>query len=142
MPAQVPYVGYLKLDSDPYLVGNRCKSCEALFLDRRNACARCGQRDFETVQLGRVGTIRSFTVVHRATPDVKVPYTSVIVDLDGGGTVKANLMESQIPATETPLGGRVRLVTRTVAEDIEGNQAIAYAFELESAAEGSHKKED
>ena len=142
MAVQIPYVGYLKLDDDPYLVGNRCKSCGALFLDRRNACARCGQRDFETVQLGRTGAIRSFTVVHRATPDVRVPYTSVIVDLDGGGTVKANLTESKTPATETPLGGRVRLVTRTVAEDIDGNEAIAHAFELESAADGSNKKED
>lgn len=66
----------------------------------------------------------------------------MIVDLDGGGTVKANLKESKTPATETPLGGRVRLVTRIVAEDVEGNEAIAYAFELESATEGSGKKED
>jgi uncharacterized protein len=44
MAAQVPFVGYLKLGSDPHLVANECRSCGALFFDRRNACAHCGGR--------------------------------------------------------------------------------------------------
>ena len=38
------------------------------------------------------GVVRTFTIVHRAAPGVPTPYVSVVVDLDGGGVVKANLL--------------------------------------------------
>jgi hypothetical protein len=41
---QVPVVDYLVLgDGPPHLVGNRCDGCRATYLERRNACAACGQ---------------------------------------------------------------------------------------------------
>ena len=83
MARQVPYVGYLALGGDPHLVANECSSCGALFFDRRNGCANCGARDFRTRRLANDGVLRAFTIVHRATPDVTVPYVSGIVDLDG-----------------------------------------------------------
>ena len=76
----------------PHLVANECSSCGALFFDRRNACANCGARDFGARRLANDGVLRAFTIVHRATPDVQVPYVSGIVDLDGGGVVKANIV--------------------------------------------------
>jgi uncharacterized OB-fold protein len=129
-PAVVPYVEYLVLGDDPHLVANRCTSCQALFLDRRNACARCGARTFEVVPLARTGVIRAFTIVHRAMPDVTVPYISVIVDLDDGGTVKANLVDVPTEAGAVPLGGRVRLTTQSAGLDSAGTEAIAFAFTL------------
>jgi uncharacterized OB-fold protein len=139
---RIPYVDYLILDPDPYLIGNRCSSCKAIYLDRRNACARCGGRDFETAELARTGAIRAFTVVHRATPDVAVPYVSIIVDLDGGGTVKGNLVGSDHDPASIPLGGPVRLATRTAAEDAEGTQAVTFAFRLEPASDSTDTSRD
>ena len=43
-------------------------------------------------RLANEGTVRTFTIVHRAAPGVPTPYVSVVVDLDGGGVVKANLL--------------------------------------------------
>jgi uncharacterized protein len=92
MALQVPYVSYLSLEDDPHLVANECSTCGALFLDRRNGCVNCGGLNFTTRRLANLGTPRGFTVVHRASPGVAIPYVSGIVDLDGGGVVKANVV--------------------------------------------------
>jgi uncharacterized protein len=128
MAAQVPYVGYLELGSDPHLVANECRSCGALFFDRRNACANCGGREFGTRRLGNEGVVRAFTIVHRATPDVKVPYVSAIVDLDGGGVVKANIVDVDPDPDHVTLGMRVALTTFGVGTDSAGTEAVSFGY--------------
>lgn len=129
MPQQIPYVGYLSLGDDPHLVANECSSCGALFLDRRNACASCGGREFGSRRLANDGVLRAFTVVHRASAAVTVPYVSGIVDLDGGGVVKANIVGIDPEPSNLTLGMKVRLTTFRVATDAEGTQAVAFGYE-------------
>ena len=93
MGSQVPIVDYLVIDNGaPYLNANACEECGALYFDRRNACAKCGKTAFGRQKLGDKGTVKSFTIVARAAPNVKVPYVSAIVHLDGGGVVKTNVV--------------------------------------------------
>jgi uncharacterized OB-fold protein len=125
---QVPFVGYLALGSDPHLVANECRSCGALFFDRRNACASCGAREFGARPLSSEGTVRAFTIVHRATPDVKVPYVSAIVDLDGGGVVKANVVDVNPVPRQLALGMRVTLTTFVVGTDSAGTEAVSFGY--------------
>ena len=128
MTEQLPYVGYLELGAEPHLIAQECQSCGALFLDRRNACASCGRPDFSRRQLSGDGTLRAFTIVHRATPDVRVPYVSAIVDLDGGGVVKANLVGVEPVPEQVRLGMRVRLTTFGVGTDSDGVEAIGFGY--------------
>jgi uncharacterized protein len=131
MPRQLPYVGYLELGSagtEPHLVAQECRSCGALFLDRRNACAACGGRAFGSRRLAGEGTLRAFTIVHRATPDVPVPYVSAIVDLDGGGVVKANLVGIEPVPDQVRLGMRVVLTTFVAGADAGGAEAVAFGY--------------
>jgi uncharacterized OB-fold protein len=126
---RIPAVGYLVIDQgDPYLVAQECSSCQAMFFDRRNACARCGGLDFAPKPLGRTGVIRSFTVVRRAAPGVTVPYVSATVALDGGGMVKANLVGIEADPANIQLGGRVKLTTFVAGTDEEGTEAVAFGF--------------
>jgi uncharacterized protein len=129
MQRQVPYVAYLTLGGDPHLVASECTSCGALFLDRRNACASCGASDFGTRRLANNGVLRAFTIVHRASPDVQVPYISGIVDLDGGGVVKANIVGINPEPGELPLGMKVKLTTFPIGADSAGTEAVAFAYE-------------
>jgi uncharacterized OB-fold protein len=129
MERQVPYVGYLSLGSDPHLVANECSACGALFLDRRNACAHCGAREFGTRRLANDGVLRAFTIVHRATPDVQVPYVSGIVDLDAGGVVKANIVGIDPAPGNLSLGMKVKLTTFGIGVDSTGTEAVSFGYQ-------------
>ena len=125
---RIPVVDYLVLEGDPHLVAQACTSCGALFFDRRNACARCGKQDFERRALATAGTVRSFTIVHRAAPNVPVPYVSSVIELDGGGVVKGNLVDAGADPEKIELGMRVRLATFPCGHDEEGTEAVAFGF--------------
>jgi len=129
MALQVPYVSYLSLGTDPHLVANECGTCSALFFDRRNACASCGGQAFTTRRLANIGVLRAFTIVHRASPGVVVPYVSGIVDLDGGGVVKANIVGVAPEPGNLMLGMGLKLTTFVIATDAEGTEAIAFGYE-------------
>ena len=130
MGKTIPIVDYLVLDDGaPYLVANESVSSGALYLDRRNADARSGTTGFRRRRLADTGAVRTFTIVHRAAPGVPTPYVSVVVDLDGGGVVKANLVNVEPRPEAVQVGMRVRLTTYAVGVDDEGTEAIAFAYE-------------
>lgn len=130
MGKTIPIVDYLVLDDGaPYLVANESVTSGALYLDRRNADARSGTTGFRRRRLADTGAVRTFTIVHRAAPGVPTPYVSVVVDLDGGGVVKSNLVNVEPRPEAVQVGMRVRLTTYAVGVDDEGTEAIAFAYE-------------
>lgn len=128
MPSRLPFVDYLVLDPEPHLQAHECVACKALFLDRRNGCARCGRQAFQHRRLSNQGVVRAFTIVHRASGNIAVPYVSAIVELDGGGIVKANLADLEPDPEHVKVGMRVELATREVGTDDHGNQAISFFY--------------
>ena len=101
----------------------------ALYFDRRNADARSGKPGFERRRLANTGTVRTFTIVHRAAPGVPTPYVSVVVDLDEGGVVKGNLVNVEPDPDRVKVGMPVRLTTYVAGTDDEGTNAVAFAYE-------------
>ena len=97
--------------------------------DRRNADARTGKPGFRRTRVVNTGTVRTFTIVHRAAPGVPTPYVSVVVNLDGGGVVKANLINVEPDPGSVHFGMRVKLTTYVAGVDDDGTEAIAFAFE-------------
>lgn len=135
MSKQIPFVDYLVLGDDPHIEATECSHCGALYLDRRNACAKCGRVDgFTKRRLADSGVLRSFSIVHRAAPGVTVPYVSAIVDLDGGGTVKANLVEVSPDPEHVSLGMPLQMTTFTIGTDPEGTEAVSFGFRPATAA--------
>lgn len=133
MADQIPMVQYLVLGDNPHLLANACSSCGVTYFDRRNACAACGAREFESTQLSNTGTVRTFTIVHRAARGVPAPYVSAVVDLDGGGRVKSNIVNVDPTPDAVGLGMRVQLATYVAATDDDGNEAVAFGYEPEAA---------
>jgi uncharacterized OB-fold protein len=125
---QMSVVDYLVLGDEPHLEANACRACGALFFDRRNACARCGKLEFEKKALATTGVVRSYTIIHRAAPNVPVPYVSCVIELDGGGVVKANLLDAGSDPEKIELGMKVKLTTFGCGVDEEGTEAVAFAF--------------
>lgn len=133
----LPAVPFLKLpeDGDPYLEGQRCKECSAVFLGERSVCSKCGARDqLEAVRLSNRGNLYVYTIVHRSFPGIQVPYVSAIVDLEGGGTVKGNLVGVDPDPEKIQMGMPVEVVYRDALgrKDKEGNSYISYFFQPRS----------
>lgn len=128
-PRQLAMVDYLQLGDDPHLIAQVCDVCGATYFDRRNACAACGAREFSSKRLANTGAVRTFTIVHRAARGVPAPYVSAVVDLDGGGRVKSNIINVEAEPANMTLGMRVRLATYVTATDDDGVEAVAFGYE-------------
>ena len=91
--------------------------------------SQSGKAGFKTRKVADTGTVRTFTIVHRAAPGVPTPYVSIVVDLDGGGVVKANLLNVDPTPEAVTVGMKVKMTTYAVGTDDEGTEAIAFAYE-------------
>jgi uncharacterized OB-fold protein len=129
MASQIPMVDYLVLEGDgAHLVAHECASCGALYFDRRNACANCGKREFGSKQLANSGVVRTFSIIKRAAPGVPAPFVSAVVDLDGGGKVKANIVGLDPTPENIKLGMPVTLTTFVAGTDDNGTEAVAFGY--------------
>jgi hypothetical protein len=128
----LPVVPFLKIPDggDPYLEGSRCKNCGAVFLGERETCSSCGSRDeLEVTKLSNAGELYVFSIVFRSFPGIEVPYVSAIVDLDGGGTVKGNLIGVEPDPEKIKMGMPIEVVyEKAPRKDAEGNEYLTYYF--------------
>lgn len=129
MPKQIPIVDYLVLGEEPHLKARECESCGALYFERRNACSKCESREFGERALERTGTLRSFTLVYRSPAKVPTPYASAVIELDGGGFVKANVVNVEANPEQVQLNMPVAMTTFAAGSDDDGTEAIAFGFE-------------
>jgi len=129
----LPVVDWLKLpeQGEPYLEGQKCQECGAIFLGERRVCSRCFSRDrMEAIRLSSKGTLYAYSIVHRSFPGIETPYVSAVVDLEGGGTVKGNLIGVEPDPDRIQMGMPVEVVFRDAGrKDREGNSYISYFFQ-------------
>lgn len=126
-------VAFLKVpkDGEPYLAGSKCSKCGEVAVGSRETCGKCGARTgVEAVKLGSTGKLYNFTIVHRNFPGVPVPFISAIVDIDGGGTLKGNLLGVEPVPEKIKFDMPVNIVIKPVPQkDKDGNSYLAYFFE-------------
>ncbi len=132
-PGSLPVVPWLiqPEDGDPYLEGQKCSECGSVFLGERSVCSKCGARDkLAPVKLSNKGKLYSFSIVYRSFPGIEVPYISAIVDLEGGGTVKGNLIGLEPDPVNVKFDMDVEVVFADALgrKDSEGNSYISYFF--------------
>lgn len=130
----LPVVDWLKGagTNDPYLEGQKCGECGAVYLGERNTCAKCGARDkIEPTRLSNKGKLYVYSIVHRSFPGIEVPYISAIVDLEGGGTIKGNLInvEPDPDKIEFDMPVEVIFADALGRKDKDGNSYLSYFFQ-------------
>jgi uncharacterized OB-fold protein len=134
MSQPLPAVDFLKIPEkgDPYLEGHKCGKCDAMYLGVRKVCSKCGTRDqIAPVKLSNEGELYVYSIVCRSFPGIQVPYVSAIVDLEGGGTLKGNLIGVDPDPAKIKMGMPVRVVYKDALgrKDREGNSYLSYFFE-------------
>ena len=94
------------------LTMQRCGSCNRLVWYPRFVCPHCGGSTLRWEQLSGDGVVYAVSVHHRAALPAladKVPYSVVLVDLDGGVRLMSNVFGSapaagdRVGVTWTPL---------------------------------------
>lgn len=128
-----PIVPFLTIpeSGDPYLSGNRCGACGEVFIGDRIACANCGSRtELSMVKLANRGELYTYTIVHRSFPGIATPYVSAVVDLEGGGTLKGNLINIDPDPNVIEMGMPVEVVFGDAGvEGAKGTSYLAYFFQ-------------
>ena len=118
-------------NSEYFLSGLKCKVCNSIFLEERSSCGKCFARDcFVELKLANTGKLYSYSIVHRSFPGVDVPYVSAIVDLDGGGTVKGNLVDVDPDPQNISFDMKVKIIFKDALgrKDKDGNSYISFFF--------------
>ena len=129
----LPVVEFLKIpeQGEPFLEGQRCQACGAIFLGERETCSSCGKSGtLKPNRLSNRGELYVYSIVHRSFPGIEVPYVSAIVDLEGGGTVKGNLVGIDPDPEKVKMGMPVEVVYRIAPrKDADGNEYMTYYFQ-------------
>lgn len=134
----LPVVDCIKIPESgaPYLEGHQCKHCGAIYLKARETCGSCGTHgQISALKLANSGKLYSYSIVHRSFPGVQTPFVSAIVDLDGGGTLKGNLIGIDPSPENIELNMPVEVVFDDALgrQDKKGNSYISYFFKPVSA---------
>ena len=110
-------------------MGQRCKSCGAVYLGQRRACSRCtAEGPFDEIPLSRRGAVWVWSIVNQSVPGVPVPYVVGVVDLPEGVSVRCNLIDVEPDPAKLRFGMPVEMTTGVSQQDREGNDVIAFYF--------------
>ena len=84
----------------------------------------------KSIKLNNTGKLYSYSIVFRSFPGIEVPYISAIVDLDGGGTVKGNLIDCEPDPDKINFDMPVEVIFDDALgrKDKDGNSYISYFF--------------
>ena len=86
----------------------------------------------QSIKLNNTGKLYSYSIVFRSFPGIEVPYISAIVDLDGGGTVKGNLIDCEPdPDKTTPRNLQTKipeLATKSIIQGIISGIIIEFSY--------------
>jgi uncharacterized OB-fold protein len=131
-PALKPATSYTELpaDGEPYLTASRCAACGAIYLGQRDTCGHCTVRgQMLPMRIQGQGTLYNYTIVYRSYPGIRVPFISAIVDMEGGGTVKGNLLDIEPDPNRLSFGMAVKMVFRSAeTANAEGAGYLAHFF--------------
>ncbi len=92
-----------------------------------------GPGQMKPTRLSNRGTLYVYSIVHRSFPGVDVPYVSAVVDLEGGGTVKGNLVHIDPDPEKIRMGMPVEVIYQIAPrKDRDGNEYLTYYFQPRS----------
>lgn len=93
------------------IMGQRCPTCQKVYVPPRSACPADGTPTAEEVELSQTGTITTFCIVNVPFlgQKIKPPYVSAYVLLDGADIAVLHLILG-VPADEVRMGMRVKAV--------------------------------
>jgi uncharacterized OB-fold protein len=100
------------------LRAQRCTACGRLRYPPRPTCPQCGSTELEWQRLSGRGKVYTYAISHQAVHPAlngRVPFTTLIVELDEGLRMTSNLVEDSPPVE---IGTPVEVVFERVTDEI------------------------
>ena len=95
----------------------RCRSCGEHVFIPQPACTQCLSSDMEWIESTGLGTLYSYTVVHRPQqPAFETPYTVAIVEVEEGFFMLTNLVDCD--EADIHIGMPLEVTFRKMSEEI------------------------
>ncbi len=110
-----PFWGYCR---EGELRAQRCTACGRLRYPPRPTCPQCGSTDAEWQQLSGRGRVYTYAISHQAVHPAlegRVPFTTLIVELEEGLRMTSNLIEGSPPVE---IGTPVEVAFDPVSDEI------------------------
>jgi uncharacterized OB-fold protein len=112
----------------PFLLGNKCRSCGKLYFPKTALCPDCLKDDtLEEVKLSQRGKLYTYTIVRVPSPGFKVPYAFGYIDLPEGVRVCSQICAAEPLEENLKLGMEMELSIGQVREEA-GEPIIGYLF--------------
>lgn len=121
---------------EPALLGSRCTNCGNHMFPVQSGCPKCTATGAETVELGRRGTLWTWTIqgfppkappyIGNADPKTFEAFGVGYVELPGEVKVEARLTESD--PEKLKIGMEMELVIVPLSTDDDGNEVVTFAF--------------
>ncbi len=122
-------------DEPAHLLGGRCGACGTVVFPAQDGCPRCGERGMAVTELGRRGTLWTWTTqdflpkAPYAGPETEADFAGYLVgyvELPDGVRVVTRLVD--VDRADVRIGMELELVLFRFTVDADGTEVVAYAF--------------
>lgn len=121
---------YSEAKGSGILLGLRCDR-NHVTVPPRHTCRVCGSRELTVVELSKLGTVISFTVVYTKSGSfpLDVPYILALVNLDEGGNLLGVVERGAVSGNPIiPSHLRVKVCFKTLSQDPRERPRIFFQF--------------
>lgn len=122
-------------DEPGRLIGSRCGGCGTVVFPAQDGCPRCGQEGMARTELGRRGTLWTWTTQDflpkepYAGPETEDDFSGYLVgyvELPDGVRVVTRIVG--VDRADVQIGMELELTFFTFTTDPDGSEVVAYAF--------------
>jgi len=112
----------------PFLLGNKCKSCGKIYFPKAALCPDClMENTLEEVKLSSRGKLYTFTIVRVPSPGFKIPYAFGYIDLPERVRICSQISAAEPLEEKLRLGMDMELIIGQVREEA-GKPVLGYLF--------------
>ena len=113
-------------DGTAYIVATECADCGKRVFPPTDVCPECMSENVAPLQLGRRGTLYSWSVVHAAPKTWRLPFIAAYVDMPEGVRVFAHMVDVDPKALVMDMPVEVCMAVLGTNED--GTPVESYSF--------------
>ncbi len=113
-------------DGTVHIVGTECADCGKRVFPPTDVCPECMSENVRPLRLGQRGTLYSWSVVHAAPKNWRLPFVAAYVDMAEGVRVFAHMVD--VDPKSLVMDMPVKVCMAVLGTDASGTPVESYSF--------------